>query len=298
MIRLLSTLLLLLALSPLAFGERQCLPDGAGAPEVWLTNYPPFRVIGNLYSVGGADLGVYLLTSPEGHILINTGLEGSTSDITSNIEALGFKLEDVEILLVMQAHFDHAAALAEIKEISGAKLWATKSDAPILEDGGISDPHFGECTDLRFAPIEVDRELQHGDLIELGGMKITTHLHPGHTEGSSSYSFVHNEADHQYNVVIANMGSINSGKKLLAEPTYPGVADDFAITYKRQLALPVDVWVAAHASQYKRDSKYKPGQAYAADTFVDPEGFAAEVKRLREIYRQQLEEEEQSLLTE
>jgi metallo-beta-lactamase class B len=294
---MLITVFLFIGLSPFALAERQCLPDGAAAPKAWLTNYPPFRVIGNLYSVGGADLGVYLLTSPDGHILINTGLESSTTDITSNMETLGFKLEDVKILLVMQAHFDHAAALAEIKEISGAELWATEPDAPILEDGGISDPHFGECTDLRFTAIQVDRKLQHSELIELGGMQIKTHLHPGHTEGSSSYSFNHREDGRDYNVVIANMGSINRGKKLLVEPTYPGVADDFETTYKRQLAMSVDIWVAAHASQYRRDSKYQPGQAYSPDTFVDAAGFVAEVKRLRDIYRQQLAIEEQSLMT-
>ena len=284
---LLTTCLVVLQMSP-AFAERQCLPEGATLPEAWRTNYAPHKVIGNLYSVGGVDLAAYLITTPEGHILINTGLEDSTADITSNINALGFDIENVKVLLVMQAHFDHAAALAEIKTISGAQMWATKADAPILEGGGANDPHFGECIDFRFRAVKVDRLLEHGDLIELGGMTLQTHHHPGHTQGSSSYSFLHREGDQAYNVVIANMGSINDGKKLLVDPTYPGIAEDFATTYQRQLNMPVDIWVAAHASQYKRRTKYQPGQAYDPETFVDPEGFKAEVKRLSAIYEDQL----------
>jgi metallo-beta-lactamase class B len=105
-------------------------------PEGWTRPFSGFRVIGDLYGVGTWDLGMFLITSEEGHILINTGLEGSTGVIRRNMEPLGFRMEDIEILLQMQAHYDHAAALAEIKEISGAELWATAGDVPLLEDGG------------------------------------------------------------------------------------------------------------------------------------------------------------------
>ena len=98
--------------------------------EGWARPFPGHRVIGNLYAVGTYDLGVFLITSEEGHILINTGLEDSTALVRENIESLGFRLDDVEILLTMQAHWDHTAALAEIKDITGAEMWATAGRRP------------------------------------------------------------------------------------------------------------------------------------------------------------------------
>ncbi len=257
--------------------------------EDWTRPFPGFRVIGNLYGVGTYDLGVFLITSNEGHILINTGLEESTAQIRENIESLGFRLEDVKILLQMQAHWDHTAALAEIKEITGAQMLATSRDSRVLEDGGFSDPHFGGRQS--FKPVSVDAIIRDGEVIQLGAIRLQVHEHPGHTEGSSSYSMTVNENGRDYDVVIANMGTINNGKMLVVDPTYPGVAADFESTYRRQKAMAVDVWVAAHGSQYHLHEKWEPGQPYSPDTFVDPEGFVAEVERLEAIYRAQLERE-------
>ena len=252
----------------------------------WSRPFPGHQVIGNLYAVGTYGLGVFLVTSDEGHILINTGLEDSTPLIRSNIESLGYRLEDVSILLTMQSHWDHTAALAEIKEITGAEMWATADDSRVLEDGGFSDPHFGGS--VSFRPVEVDRIISDGEIIELGDTRLRVHEHPGHTEGSSSYSMQVNENGRDYAVAIANMGTINEGKKLVVDPTYPGVAEDFARTYASQKAMQVDVWVAAHGGQYGLHDKYEPGQAYDPDTFLDPEGFLAEVERLERIYEEQI----------
>ena len=255
-------------------------------PEGWTTPFPGHRVIGNLYAVGTYDLASFLITSADGHILINTGLEDSTSLIRENIESLGFRLEDVRILLTTQAHWDHTAALAEIKEIADAEMWATAGDAPVLEDGGFSDPHFGGRES--FAPVKVDRILMDAEVIEVGESRLTVLETPGHTVGSSSYTMTVREAGRDYAVVIANMGSINAGKRLVVEPTYPGVAEDFAETFRRQKLLPVDVWVASHGSQYGLHEKYKAGQPYDPDTFVDSAGFLAEVERLERVYLEQV----------
>ena len=255
-------------------------------PADWAEPFPGHRVIGNLYAVGTEGLGVFLITSDEGHILINTGLEDSTPLIRENIESVGYRLEDVRILLTMQAHWDHTAALAEIREITGAEMWATAGDGRVLEDGGFSDPHFGGRESFR--PVEVDRIISDGDVIELGETRLRVHHHPGHTEGSSSYSMQVTEDGRDYNVAVANMGTINEGKRLVVDPTYPGVADDFASTFASQKAMDVDVWVAAHGGQYGLLDKYRPGEAYSPDTFVDPEGFLAEVERLERIYEEQV----------
>jgi metallo-beta-lactamase class B len=276
---------------PARAADHACLPDGAAWPENWTTPYPAHRVIGNLYAVGTTDLAVFLITTPDGHMLVNTGLADSAAAIQANVERLGFQLEDVKVLLTTQAHFDHTAALAEIKRVTGAQMWATAKDARVLADGGASDAQFGECTEFRFAPVAVDRVLADGEVIEFGGMRITTHLHPGHTEGSSSYSWVHEEGGRSWDVAIVNMGSINPGKRLVLDPTYSGVADDFAMTFRRQKAMPVDVWVASHGSQYGLADKHAPDKEYNPDAFVDPEGFLAEVTRLEQLYLEQLAQE-------
>jgi len=256
--------------------------------EAWVAPFLGHRIIGNFYVVGTYDLGVFLITSDDGHILINTGLADSTPLIRANIEALGFSLDDVKILLTQQAHWDHTAALAEIKELTGAEMWATAGDARVLEDGGLSDPQFGGQEELMFRPVTVDKIIRHGETIELGDTRLLVHEHPGHTEGSSSYSMRVREDGRDYDVAIVNMGWINTGKKLVVEPTYPGVAEDFAETFRKQKAMDPDIWVSAHGSQYAQHSKYTIGQAYSPDTFVDPEGFRAEVERLERMYLSQL----------
>lgn len=264
-------------------------PLGA-QPEGWTRPFPGHRVIGNLYAVGTYDLGVFLVTSDEGHILINTALKESTPLIRRNIESVGFRMDDIKILLTMQAHGDHTAALAEIKRATGAEMWATTGDAPALEDGGFSDPHFGGK--VLFEPVEVDKIIADEETIELGSSRLEVVESPGHTAGSVSYTMTVRENGKDYRVVIANMGTINPGKRLVVDPTYPGLAEDFSKTFQRQKAMEVDVWVAAHGSQYGLHSKYRPGQPYSPDTFVDPEGFLSEVERLEGLYLKQLEEEQ------
>jgi metallo-beta-lactamase class B len=272
---LVATVLALVVAAPLA-----AQPDG------WTRPFPGHRVIGNLYAVGTYDLAVFLVTSDEGHFLINTGLEDSTAMIRENMESLGFRLEDVRVLLQMQAHWDHTAALAEIKEITGAEMWATAGDARVLEDGGFSDPHFGGRQS--FAPVAVDRIIEDGEVLELGDARLTVLESPGHTEGSSSYLMTVSEGGRDYGVIVANMGTINPGKRLVVDPTYPGVADDFAATFRQQKELDIDVWVAAHGSQYSLHDKWEPGMPYDPDRFVDPDGFLAAVERLENLYLEQL----------
>jgi len=257
----------------------------------WSEPFPGHRIIANLYAVGTHGLGVFLITSDEGHILINTGLEDSAPMIRRNVESLGFQMHDIKILLTMQAHWDHAAAMAEIKEITGAEMWATKGDAILLRDGGFSDPLFGGKE--LFNPVAVEKIIDDGDVIELGKIRLQVYEHPGHTLGSSSYAMKVRENGREYNVAIANMGTMNPGTKLLVDPTYPGIANDLARTYASQKNMQVDVWVAAHGFQYGQHEKFKPGQAYSPDTFVDPAGFLAAIEQVEDIYLQQIAAEKE-----
>ena len=282
LVPLVAFMLMFFASVTIVFAQQR-ISSPVGPPENWVRPFEGFRVIGNLYGVGSYDLSVFLITTDDGHILINTGLRDSTQMIRNNIESLGFRLEDVKILLTQQAHWDHTAALAEIKEITGAEIWATVRDARVLEDGGFSDPHFGGRES--FQPVDVDKIIRDGEVIRLGELELTVHHHPGHTEGSSSYSMaVIGEDEEEYNVLVANMGTINNGKNLTVDPTYNGVAEDFIATYEKQKQLEVDVWVAAHNSQYNMHEKYRSGQPYNPQTFVDPAGFLRAIENLERRY--------------
>lgn len=255
----------------------------------WARPFEAHRVIGNLYYVGTYDLAVYLVTSDEGHFLINTGMEDSTAQIRSGVESLGFQLEDVKVLLTMQAHWDHTAALAEIKRLTGAEMWATADDAPVLKDGGFSDPHFGGKQ--TFKPVEVERILRDGETISLGDAKLKVVETPGHTRGSVSYTMTVRENGRDYNVGIINMNSINPGKRFQTDPTYPEIISDFEQTFSVQKKLPVDVYVSAHASQYDLHNKFKPGDPYSPGRFVDPGGYLRKVQSYEDAYRKYLRSE-------
>ena len=249
-------------------------------PPAWSQNYPATQIIGNLYDVGGYDLSSFLITSDAGHILINTGLEGSAAMIESNLKSLGLRIADIKILLTTQAHFDHTADLALIKEQTGARLLATEADKSFLEDGGLSDPLIGGIESFR--PVTVDGVIADGDVIELGDIRLRVLEHPGHTEGSASYAMTIIESGQNYDVLVVNMAYINEGVNVAIEPTYRGIAADFEKTLESQRELSPDIWVSSHKSAYGFHEKHAPGQAYNPQAFYDPVGYI-EAVRLHEV---------------
>jgi len=256
----------------------------------WNRPFPAHRIVGNLYYIGTYDLACFLITTPKGNILINTGIDGSVPLIRSSIESLGFKLQDTKILLTTQAHYDHVAGMAEMKRLTGAKLLVTDGDAPVLEYGGKSDPLF-TSPEFRFAPVKVDGRIKDGQKISLGGTNLIAYSHPGHTRGSVSYGLTIAESGRAYRVLIANMGSINPGTILIGNKKYPQIADDYARTFREQKKLECDIFLSSHASQYQLHDKWKPGQAYSPDTFVDPEGYKAAVRSAETAYWEWLAKE-------
>jgi metallo-beta-lactamase class B len=262
----------------------------AQPPDGFTTPFPAHRVVGNVYYVGTYDLACFLITTPDGNILINTGIDGSVPLIRSSIESLGFKLKDTKILLTTQAHYDHVAAMAEMKRLTGAKMLATDGDAPVLEDGGKSDYLFTDPK-FKFAPVKVDGRIKDGQKISLGGTELTAYLHPGHTRGSVSYGLTVAENGRTYRVLIANMGSINPGTILIGNKKYPQISDDYARTFREQKKLECDIFLSSHASQYQLHDKWKPGQAYNPDTFVDPAGYKEAVGRAETAYIEWLAKE-------
>ncbi len=178
----------------------------------WNQPVKPFRIIGNIYYVGASDITSFLITTPEGHILLDSGFAETVPQIKQNIAALGFRLEDVKILINSHAHYDHAGGLAELKELTKAKLLASEADAALLADGGKGDPNFGDR--FFYAPVKADRILRDGEQVKLGGAILTTYLTPGHTKGCTTWTMKVSDNGKNYNVVF--VGSISApGYKLI-----------------------------------------------------------------------------------
>ncbi|MEJ1240300.1 subclass B3 metallo-beta-lactamase [Chryseolinea sp. T2] len=275
-----ASLVILLLCSTISFGQQVKEPTG-GNPE-WSKAYEPFRVAGNLYWVGTYDLGCYLITTPKGHILINTGLASSFDVIKSNVTSLGFKFNDIKILLTTQAHFDHTGALAAIKKATGASMMVDEKDVPVMEDGGLSDYAFGGS--VMFEPVKVDKKLHDKDVIALGNVKLTMLHHPGHTKGSCSYLLDVKDEKKTYRVLIANMPSIVTDKHFDAIAEYPEIAKDYSYTLKALKSLSFDLWVASHASQFNLHKKRKAGDAYNPEAFKDREGYDKSLAELQAAY--------------
>lgn len=264
------------------FSYSQTVVEPTG-PAEWSKEYQPFRIVGNIYYVGTYDLACYLITTPEGHILINTGLASSGAMIKKNIEKLGFKFSDLKILLTTQAHHDHVGAMASIQKLTGAAIAINEKDAAVLSDGGKSDYAFGGDTCI-FQPVKASRLLRNRDLIELGGTAITMLHHPGHTKGSSSFLLDVKDAGKTYRVLIVNLPSIVVSKPFSEIKTYPSIQKDYATTFDSLKVLSFDIWLSSHASQFDLHKKHKPGAPYNPSVFIDRSGYDTAVGKLEKQY--------------
>jgi metallo-beta-lactamase class B len=265
--------------------------DALPQQEAWTRPFPPFKMIGNIYWVGSYDLSTYLITTPQGHILINTGVGDTAQQIKASVEQLGFKMADVKILTSTHGHFDHVAGMADLKKMTGASLIVSEADKELLESGGKADFRFGDTASARFEPARVDRTFKDNEVIGLGGTTLTAHIHSGHTKGATSFTTEVRENGRTCRVIIANMGTINPGVTVTGMPNYPGITKDYARTFAAQKDMKIDVWLSSHASQFRMHEKYKPGDPYNPDRFVDPDGFLESVRRLEEAYLTQLAKE-------
>lgn len=255
--------------------------------EAWTKDYEPFRICGNLYYVGTYDLACYLITTPQGHILINTGLAESVPLIRSHIKALGFRFSDIKILLATHAHFDHVGGMAAIKKITGARMMIHEKDAPVLADGGNSDYVMGGKGSM-FRPVRADVLLHDNDTVKWGGMQILVLHHPGHTKGACSFLFDVKDEQRSYRVLIANMPSILEETKLSGMPGYPDVGKDYAYTLDAMKKLKFDLWLASHASQFGLHKKRRPGDGYNPGAFSDRKGYDSAIDALQKEYQKKL----------
>lgn len=256
----------------------------------WEKPYPPFRIAGNLYYVGTYDLACYLVTTSQGNILVNTGLASSAGQIKKNIETLGFNFKNTKILLLTQAHYDHAGALFKIKKETGAKLIVDSADAGVLETGGLSDYEFGKYG-ATFKPVKPDHLLQNGDTIRLGEMNLVLLHHPGHTKGSCSFLFTVHDSANTYRVLIANMPTIIVDRPFAEVTAYPTIAQDYAYTLHAMKQIDFDIWLASHASQFQLHKKHQPGDAYNPSAFFDRRGYDEELNSLQQQFEDKLKKD-------
>jgi metallo-beta-lactamase class B len=278
MLKILTLFIPLLLVCSCSFAQQVMEPQNT--PAEWSKPYPPFRIAGNLYYVGTYDLACYLVTTPKGNILINTGLAASGPLIKASIESLGFRFSDIKILLTTQAHYDHLGAMAAIKKSTGAQMMVHVKDAPVMEDGGKSDYALGGKGSM-FEPLRAERLLQDGDTIKLGDMGLIMLHHPGHTKGSCSFLFDVKDNKRTYRVLLANMPSIVTDKDFTQIPQYPDIAKDYAYTFEAMKKLSFDIWLSSHASQFGLHRKHKPKQPYNPAVFFDPKGYNEAISNLQ-----------------
>lgn len=251
----------------------------------------PFRIADHVYYVGSSDIASYLITTPAGHILIDAGYEQTVPLIQANVEKLGFRMRDVKILLNTQAHFDHSAGLARMKQLTGARLMVSEEDAPLVESGGHGDFLFGER--FPFPPAKVDVRLKDADTVRLGDMVLTMHLTPGHTKGCTTWTFDAVDRGRTYHVVVVGGSTINPGTKVSGMPTYPNITRDFTRTYEVLESLPCDIFLGAHAGYFDGRAKAAALREHpdGPNPFVDPAGYHAHVERAKQRFKDQLAQE-------
>lgn len=258
-----------------------------GQPS-WSEPFPPHRVMGNIYFVGTRGLASYLITTPQGHILINSNLDNTVPMIKASIEKLGFKFNDVRILLISHAHWDHCAGSFRVKELTGAKYMVMDADVPEIEAGGKGNFQYGNSADTLYKPVKVDRVLHDGDEVKLGDAVLTARLTPGHTKGCTTWTMKATEGGKAYNVVIVGSPNVNAGYKLVGNKLYPQIADDYERTFRVLKALACDVFLGAHGDYYGMEKKYSRVKEGQANPFIDPEGYRAYVADREAAFRAEL----------
>jgi metallo-beta-lactamase class B len=242
-------------------------------PKGWNDAVPPFRIMDNLYYVGTKELASFLFVTPQGDILMNSNYESSVPVIKANVEKLGFKFSDVKILVAGHAHPDHVEGDAMVKELTGAQVVVGRVDADKTKEfrpGGKAHP--------------IDRLVDEGETVTLGGTTLTAHLMPGHTRGCLAWSTTLKENGKSYYTFIEC--SLN-GQFLQTLDNYNGMIDDFRATYKKARTFPVEVFLSSHASFFNLAEKYEKMQKRGPgdpNPFVDPEGYKAHVDQYEKTF--------------
>lgn len=267
-----------------------CFAQLSATERKWNAPVEPFRVIGNIYYVGAADITSFLITTPDGHFLLDGGFAETAPQIKENITRLGFKLEDVKFLLNSQSHYDHAGGFAELKRLTNAKMIASEGDKPGIENGGKGDPQWGD--QFGYTPVKVDRVVKDGEQIGLGGVRMKAVITPGHTPGCTTWTLPVKDKGKTYNAVFVCSASVPDGYKLVGNEKYPTSVADYERTFVVLRKLKADVFLGAHGAFFDL-----PGKAAKIrinrepNPFIDPQGYKDYVTRAEKTFRESLAKE-------
>jgi len=255
----------------------------AQANPDWHRPFPAFKIAGNLYYVGTADLAVYLINTPQGNIVINSDFKEDVPLIHKSIEQLGFKYADTKIILISHAHGDHDEGVGVIKQETGAKLMVMDADVPSVESMAPGRPG-----------AHVDRVLHDGDTVELGGAKLIARLTPGHTKGCTTWTMQVQEGGRTLNAVIIGSPNVNPGYILVGNQNYPQIAQDYVKTFQVLKALPCDLFLGAHGAYFGLKAKYEKMKAGGANPLIDPSGYKAYVAEREATFRKEWKRQQEN----
>jgi len=254
----------------------------------WNDPFAPFKVIGNIYYVGTTGVSSWLITTPNGHFLLDGGLPQTPPQIIANIKTLGFDIRDVKYLLNSHAHFDHAGGLAALQRATGATMVASAKDRPILEAGRIA---FGPTSNISVPPVRVDRVVKQGDTLSLGGITLTAHITPGHSPGCTSWSTDVRGDDGMLHHAFFHCSTTTGGQMLVPE-SYPGMIADYRATFAYMRTVNADVFLANHANFFNLADKRGRQIAGDANAFVDAGGLQAFNAQSEREFKAQLAKEQ------
>jgi metallo-beta-lactamase class B len=260
------------------------------AQENWDQPFPPHRIADNLYYVGSAGLSTYLVTTPQGHIVINASFERTVPIIRANVEKLGFKMRDVKILLSSHAHNDHVGGLKALRDATGGKVFVMAGDDSVVSSGGKGQYLYDET----WNPCPVDRVLKNGDVVRLGDAELRAHLTPGHTRGNTTWTLPVTDRGRKLQAVIIGSPNVNRGFQLVNNKDYPEIAADFARTFRVLKSLSCDIFLGAHGMYYDMEAKVKRLANGGENPFVDPKGYREYVAEREEFYLYTLENQQKA----
>ena len=262
---------------------------------IGLRHFLPSKSLGNLYYVGSKGLASYLVTTPQGHILINSNLEECVPLIRASVEQLGFKFTDIKILLISHAHWDHNAGSDTIKKQTGARYMVMDGDVSVVESGGKNDFQYGNMASSHYQPTKVDRVLHDGDEVRLDRAVLVARLTPGHTKGCTTWTMKLQEGGKTYNVVIIGSPNVNPGYKLVNNPSYPDIATDYERMFQVLKSLPCDIFLGAHGGYFDVEGKYTKLKENGSEAFVDPEGFKKYVSDREQVFKREFAKQRAAL---
>jgi metallo-beta-lactamase class B len=256
----------------------------------WARPMKPFHLIGNIHYVGTAGISAFLIVTPEGNILTDGGLEETASQIEANIVALGFRMQDIKIILNSHAHFDHSGGLAALKARSGARLIASAIDKPILESGHVD---FGPSSEVDAPPVKVDQAVNDGDTVRLGGVTLTANITGGHTPGCTSWTMPLVEAGIRHEVIFFCSLTV-AGNPLVNNKSRPQIVSDYRSSFARLAAMKPDIFLAPHGDQFRLNAKLEKLAAGGPNPFIDAAEFAPFLARQQAAFERELARQQQA----